>query len=155
MARTTKKDQGPNIIRTLPALISHVETGGRPAVQITPAGLALVEATAREGGAQSACAARLGIALSTFKKLMTDSEEIRLSFERGKSELEFEVSTILLGHARKGNVVAALFYAKCQFGWNENAAPSTQVGVVINLPDSLDRDSFAKRIEARVVEATP
>jgi hypothetical protein len=148
-----KKDQVSEI-RHLPALISHVETGGRPAVQITPAGLAMVEHVAREGGAQSAVAAALGIALSTFKKQMSDNDEIRLRYEKGRAELEYEISTILLGHARKGNVVAALFYAKCQFSWNENAAPSTQVGVQIVLPDAMSREDFAKSVEVKTIGVT-
>src|SRR5450755_2711978 len=76
---------------------------GEPRVDVTPSGLALVEAVARQGGSQAKCAAELGIGLSTFKRIIAEEDgnnETRLAFERGKAGLEFEVANLLLEHGR-------------------------------------------------------
>jgi hypothetical protein len=131
---------------------------GEPRVEITAAGLAVVEATARAGGSQALCASSLGIALSTFKRVINESDgnnAVRLAFEKGKAELEFEVATLLLKQGRKGNTIALIFYSKSQLGWTDAPQVNTQVGVQIVLPDSMDRESFAKRVEARMITVAP
>ena len=143
----------------LPAVVGPLVTRdssrhGEPRFDITPAGLKIVEACARQGGSQSLCASSLGMSLNTFKRIIGEEDgnnSTRLAFEKGKSELEFEVSTLLLEHGRAGNVIALIFYSKAQLGWTDAPQVNTQVGVQIVLPDSMDRESFAKRVAERTM----
>jgi hypothetical protein len=151
------KPKAKAVVTTLPAgpFIERVAAGhGEPRVEVTSSGLSLVEATARQGGSQALCASSLGIALNTFKRIIGEDDgnnAVRLAFEKGKAELEFEVSTLLLEHGRAGNTIALIFYSKAQLGWTDAPQVSTQVGVQIVLPDSMDRDAFAKRVAERTM----
>jgi hypothetical protein len=123
-------------------------------IVITAAGLMLVEAISRQGGAQPLCASSLGITLSAFKKVVGENDgnnSCRLAYERGKAELEFEVATLLLEAGRNGHVIALIFYSKAQLGWTDAPQIGTQVGVQIVLPDSMNREEFAKRVEVRTI----
>jgi hypothetical protein len=151
MARKPKAPATP----TLPAgpFIERVPGAqGEPRVEITAAGLSLVEATARAGGSQALCASKLSIGLSTFKRIINEDDgnnATRLAFEKGKAELEFEVATLLLKQGRKGNTIALIFYSKAQLGWTDAPQVGTQVGVQIVLPDSMSRENFAQRVAER------
>ena len=128
-----------------------IERGAaKGAVALTAEGLALVESVARDGGSQALVASRLGVALSTFKKVMERDESVRLAYERGHAELEHEVATLLLDAARKGAIVPAIYFSKARLGWRENdvVAP-TQNGIQIVLSDSLTPDQWAERQRAR------
>lgn len=143
------------ITRALPVatgpLIRHeVNTDGPPRIIITDDGLHLIEALAADGAPQTKIAADLGVGLSKFKKLLAEEESAeRMAWERGRAELEHEIAGLLLRAARKGNIIAAIYYSKAQLGWSEQPTITNQVGVQIVLPDSMDRDSFAKRIADR------
>jgi hypothetical protein len=121
-------------------------------VALTAEGLALVESTSREGGSQGLIASRLGIALSTLKQVMERTEAARVAYEKGRAELEHELTVLLLAAARKGAVVPLLYATKALFGWSDqpSVAP-TQVGIQITLPDSLSPDAWAERQRARAV----
>ena len=131
---------------------------GEPKAEVTPAGLKLVESIARQGGSQPLCASSLGISLTTFKRIIGEDDgnnPTRLAFEKGRAELEFEVATLLLEHGRAGNVIALIFYSKAQLNWTDTPQVGTQVGVQIVLPDSMDREAFAKRVEVRTIAPPP
>jgi hypothetical protein len=157
--KAPKPKPKPRAVIALPAVVGPLVTRessrhGEPTVAVTASGLSLVEAVARQGGSQAKCAAELGVALSTFKRIIAEDDgnnETRLAFERGKAGLEFEVANLLLEHGRAGNVIALIFYSKAQLGWQDAPQISTQVGVQIVLPDSMDREAFAKRVEARTI----
>jgi len=157
--KAPKPKAKPRAAIVLPTVIGPLVTRessrhGEQRFEITPAGLKLVEACARQGGSQALCASSLGMSLHTFKRIIGEDDgnnPTRLSFEKGKSELEFEVSTLLLQHGRAGNVIALIFYSKAQLGWSDAPQISTQVGVQIILPDSESRENFAKRIEVRTI----
>jgi hypothetical protein len=149
--------------KALPAIVGPLiervpGTPGEPRVEVTPAGLSLVEATARAGGSQALCAAKLAISLSTFKRIINEDDgnnAVRLAFEKGKAELEFEVATLLLRQGRKGNTIALIFYSKSQLGWSDQPQVNNQTAIQIVLPDSLDRAAFAQRIAERTEIAPP
>ena len=129
--------------------------GPKSEVALTAAGLALVEAVARDGGSQGLIASRLGVALSTLKKAMERDESIRLAYERGRFELEHEVASFLLKAMRSGNVVAAIYYSKAQLAWRENdPVPTQQTGIVITLPAAMSHEQWeAHRAQQRSLAA--
>jgi hypothetical protein len=147
----------PAVVGPLIVTVPNSGNGTVNRTEVTPAGLALVESIARQGGSQPLCASSLGISLSSFKRIIGECDgnnETRLAFERGRAELEFEVATLLLEHGRAGNVIALIFYSKAQLAWTDAPQVGTQVGVQIVLPDSMSRDDFAKRVEVRTIAPT-
>jgi hypothetical protein len=121
---------------------------------VTSSGLQVVELLAAGGAPQSKIASALGMPFSTFKKMLGENDHdnpLRLTWERGRSDLEFEVATILLDQARGGQVIAAIFYGKSQLNWVDAPQPTQQVGIQIVVPDSLDRVAFEKRMTVRVL----
>src|SRR5207302_3956716 len=89
--------------------------------EVTPAGLRAVELLAGDGAPQSKIAATLGFPLATFKKRLQANDHdnpLRLSYERGRGELEHELANVLLGQALSGNAGSAIFYLK-NMGWTD------------------------------------
>jgi hypothetical protein len=126
--------------------------------EVTPNGLRAVELLAANGAPQSKIASTLGFPLATFKKRLQANEHnnpLRLSWEKGRSDLEYEVATLLLDQARNGNAVSAIFYGKSQLNWVDTPQPTQQVGIQIVVPDSLSREAFAARQlpQVTVIEA--
>ena len=103
-------------------------------------------------------ASTLGFPSATFKKRLQANEHdnpLRLSWEKGRSDLEYEVATLLLDQARNGNAISAIFYGKSQLNWQDTPQPTQQVGIQIVVPDSLSREAFAARQlpQVTVIEA--
>jgi hypothetical protein len=121
---------------------------------VTPLGLQVVELLAANGAPQAKIASALGLPLSTFKKHLAENDHnnpLRLTWEKGRSDLEFEVATILLDQARGGQVIAAIYFSKAALGWVDAPQPIQQVGIQIVVPDSLDRKAFAERMAVKVI----
>lgn len=135
------------------ALTLRTGRGKTARVTIAPAGLALIERLAGEGQDGRTIAKRLGIAYAVLTKLRKAAPDVADAFESGHAVLADEITHTLLAHARKGNVVAAIFLAKTRLGWRETgpADNSTKVAVQINLPGAMDVKSYAKAITAKVV----
>ena len=136
-----------------PYVAREANVDGPARVVVLPSGLALIEALAGDGAPQSKLAADLGIGLTKFKALLADDDgesPVRMAWEAGRASLEHEVSHLLLTAARKGNVIAAIYYSKAQLGWTEQPQVNAQVGVQIVLPDSSpDHESYMRRIADR------
>lgn len=132
-----------------------IRTGkGRTAkAEVTAAGLAAIEAMSAEGQDLRTIAKRLGVGHSLLKVWRKDMPAVAEAFERGHAALADEITHLLLRHARKGNVVAAIFLAKTRLGWRESGPTDNgaKVAVQINLPGAMDPKSYADAIEARVV----
>jgi hypothetical protein len=158
-ARAPKAPQRA-VAPTSPASASTalVLRGERDEVALTDTGLVLVEETARDGGSRNLCAARLGVARSTFQQLMRRDERILLAFERGESELESEVASLLLKAARKGHVVSAIYFSKARLGWRENdPTPSPQANIqIVQLPAAMTHEQWeAHRAQQRALASPP
>lgn len=111
--------------------------GGRDRYQVTEYGCKLVEFYACSGLAQTTIAERLGLSTATFSQCIRHQPEVQAALSRGKSDAEYELKDCLMGMARRGNVIAAIFLLKAQHGWRDNDAPPEArpaVQVVINAP---------------------
>lgn len=136
------------------ALIRRVKGKGPvAAVHFTDAGIELIERLAGEGQDLRTIAKRLGISFTVLKAARKGFPEVAEAFERGHARLADEITHLLLSHARKGNIVAAIFLAKTRLGWRETGPSDsgTKVAVQINLPGAMDPASYAKAIETTVV----
>ena len=61
----------------------------------------------------------LGVHDRTMRKWMSENEDIRAAYQRGRARAKASVGTSLLQQARDGNLTAMIFYAKTQMGWRE------------------------------------
>jgi hypothetical protein len=134
------------VVKRVPASIVRGRGG---VVSVTARGLEVIEAMAAEGHDQRTICRAIGTSFVTFKKLRDSTAAVGEALERGHARLADELTHILLGHARRGNVVAAIFLAKARLGWREGDPPPTQPSVVINLPDATTPDQYMRMISAR------
>jgi hypothetical protein len=143
-ARVRKDASRPLPARPVALLLGN---DGRP----TRNGLDYIQALARSGATQGFCASKLNLTAKQFKNLMADESDTatRLAFEAGHSELETEMSQILIDMARNGVVVAAIYFSKARLGWQEAAPPPMSNNVQIVLPAPLSAADYERRMHER------
>jgi predicted sugar kinase len=93
----------------------------------TPPDLGRVEALAFAGLTYTQIADALGIHLHTLLRKRSQSEEFAEALKRGKAKGISAVANKMWEMAIGGNVVACIFYLKCQAAWRE----SQQVDVTV------------------------
>lgn len=125
-------------------------------VHVEPAGLKKIETMAANGHPAPDIAASLGCSGEALRMARKRQPEVAEAFERGHAALETELTHILLGHARDGNVTAAIFLAKARLGWRDQG-PSPEgggqrVNVQINMPSAKDPESWRAEVEAEATE---
>jgi hypothetical protein len=126
---------------------------GQPRVDVLDAGLRLIELLAADGAPQTRIASALGIGHGTFKNFLkaeAGDNPVRLAWEAGRGTLEAEIASLLLAKGRGGDTIALIYFSKAQLGWSEQPSISNTVGIQIVVPDSMDRDAFARRVSDRV-----
>lgn len=124
---------------------------GARGVRITELGCKVIEFYAAHGLTQTVIARRLGMTIRSFGACLSRQEEVREAMTAGSSEMEDELSECLMGMARRGNVIAAIYLTKARLGWRDNDVPVEQksnLQIVINAPLSVD--DFKKMREAGV-----
>jgi hypothetical protein len=77
-------------------------------------GLALLE-----GYPRNQIAKALGTTVATLRRLVKEDAALSDAVEARKDIEEAELRDLLMGMARKGDTVAAIFLAKAQFGWRD------------------------------------
>lgn len=115
--------------------------GGRDRYQVTEYGCKLIEFYACNGLSQTTIAGRLGLDKATFSQCIRHQPEVQDALAKGKDDAEYELKDCLMGMARRGNVIAAIFLLKAQHGWRDNDAPPEArpaLQVVINAPLSTE-----------------
>jgi DNA-binding CsgD family transcriptional regulator len=154
-----KKTEGPPTEQPhkieLPAAPYLQRDGQTPA--LTNAGLAVVEAMAKEGCTQGKIASALGVSAKTFKTLLGKTDEdppspARAAWEAGRAALESELVQLALSAARKGGMVQQLFLLKSQFG-HRDQGPATIVdaGARINfvMPGSMSEAEYYAKLNIK------
>lgn len=134
-----------------PGLASR--TGPRRAFVVHRRGLELIEKMARSGVENITIAAALGMSVTSFRQLLQRQPEVEQAHARGRAALSDELASLLLRHARKGNVIAAIFLAKARCGWREGDAPETRPNIVINLPDAASPEQYLKLVGSTAAAA--
>jgi hypothetical protein len=129
-------------------LVGRVGDRRTGTVSISPTGIALIERLARAGQDQRSIAKKLGISTKTFLETRKRQPEVEEALDRGHAGLSDELTHLLLGLARKGNVVAGIFLAKARCGWREGDAPEARANIVIQLPDANSPEQYLKIIGA-------
>lgn len=117
---------------------------GRSTVKITAYGCQLVEFYAAQGLPHALIAKRLGMGEMGFRCRMQDQPEVCEALSRGMADNEYELGECLMGMARRGNVIAAIYLTKCMHKWRDNdpVQQLQQNNVVIQLPGSMSLEDL-------------
>lgn len=111
---------------------------GQPLVVITPEGLEIIRRYVSAGLSQVTICRRMGIGHAMLSKIRKRQPEVEEAFQHGIGELNDECSDMLLNMARRGNVVAAIYFTKARLGWRDNDTPQTHTSnITIHMPASL------------------
>jgi hypothetical protein len=146
--KSTEQAPPKTVQRTVATIPGCVErpTAAAEAITVTPLGLATIQHAAAEGLATSAIAHLLGVSTQTLANLRRRDERVGEAFSLGRALLDAEIHDILMGQARAGVTIAAIFLAKCRLGWRETGADEAKVpNIVINLPGALSEDDWQRR----------
>ena len=113
--------------------------GGQPSAEALDA----VAAALSEGYPRHQIARALGTTVKTLKRIVDGSEALMDAVEARKDAEEAELRDILMGMAKAGDTVAAIFLGKSQYGWRDRDDGKVQVvqgGGVLVVPgmESLD-----------------
>lgn len=121
----------------------YVDDAGK----VTDLGLKAVTIAAAAGWPQMKIANAMGMTFSVMKRhLSADDPTLRLAWEKGRGDLEFEISSALFEAAKDGQVIAQLFALK-NMGWSDQPAVQTNNGITLILPGTLSREDYLKSIQ--------
>ena len=96
---------------------------------LRPAAYPVIRKMAGSGRTLTAIAAALGLTRRSFKTIRDKDPKAEKALEVGVADLDAEVTDIILAQARKGSIVAAIFYAKARLGWVEGSAAPMGVNI--------------------------
>ena len=98
-----------------------------------------------EGYPRNQIAKALGTTVKTLKRLVDDDPVLTDAVDARRDIEEAELRDILLGQARSGDTVAAIFLGKSQYGWRDRddaKANVTTGGGVLVVPGMVDMDTW-------------
>lgn len=112
---------------------------GTPTIKITPYGCQIIEFYAANALPHELIAKRLGISKPALMRRAMEQPEVAEALAVGHAENAFELMECLMGMARRGNVIAAIYLTKVLHKWRDNdpIQQTTQNNVVIQLPGSM------------------
>lgn len=110
---------------------------GEGPYRITQRGLQIIRFYVDAGLFYATIAERIGLTMKDFTKCVQDQPEVAEVLAQGKAVEEFELKELLMGQARRGNIIAIIFALKARHGWSDQqkgeAAPQN-FQLVINAP---------------------
>lgn len=117
---------------------------GAPTIKITPYGCQIIEFYAANALPHDLIAKRLGISKPALMRRAQEQPEVAEALSAGHAENAFELMECLMGMARRGNVIAAIYLTKVLHKWRDNdpIQQNTQNNVVIQLPGSMSLDDL-------------
>lgn len=118
-------------------------------LRMTEYGVKLCQFYATAGLSHGLIAERLGLGHDTFRAMIRHDDRVREALAKGTQEGEYELQECLMGMARRGNVIAAIFLLKARHGWRDNDPPAEAkpaFQIVVNAP--LPAGDYAKIIAA-------
>lgn len=116
-------------------------------VSLTDNGRQTVSQALLAGYPRHQIAKALGTSVKTLKRLIDDDPTLGDAIDARKDADEAELREILMGLARAGDTVAAIFLGKSQFGWRDRDEASSKArpgspGGVLLLPADLPLDQW-------------
>ena len=129
-----------------PPLVPIPFDGGQPTAEALDA----VAAALSAGYPRHQIARALGTTVKTLKRIVDGSESLLDAVEARKDAEESELRDILMGMAKAGDTVAAIFLGKSQYGWRDRDDGKVQVaqgGGVLVVPGMEGLDDWMARTE--------
>jgi len=127
-----------------PLLAPIAFDGGQPTAEALDA----IAAALSEGYPCHQIARALGTTVKTLKRIVDGSEALMDAVEARKDAEEAELRDILMGMAKAGDTVAAIFLGKSQYGWRDRDDGKGQVvqgGGVLVVPGMESLDTWMAR----------
>ena len=124
-----------------------LSSNNQPITFITEIGCEIIRKYYRAGLCQTSIARRMGLSGGVLGQCKRRQPEVAAAFEFGKAELEDECSDLLMNMARRGNVIALIYFTKARLGWRDNDQPAEQrpnLVIHMNAPMT-DNDWLAMR----------
>lgn len=127
--------------------------------ELTAADREAVASALLDGYPRNQIAKALGTTVKTLKRLIDADQTLLDAIDARKDAEEAELREILMGMARGGDTVAAIFLGKSQFGWRDRDDGKGQVeqgGGVLLVPADVPLDEWsaaAARQQAQYREA--
>lgn len=128
--------------------------------ELTAADRSVLASALLEGYPRNQIAKALGTTVKTLKRLIDDDQTLLDAIDARKDAEEAELREILMGMARGGDTVAAIFLGKSQYGWRDRDDGKGQVvnggGSVLLVPAGVPLDEWcaaAARQQAQFREA--
>lgn len=127
-------------------VISRAEDGTGK-VTVSPNGLLLIEAMARDGYSMVSIAKALRIDQVTLRQIRRRDPAVQEALDLGLAANERELVNLLMQQARDGQVVPAIFLLKAKHGFREGEQREPPVpNITINLPGAMSPDDYMKSI---------
>lgn len=115
-------------------------------VELTDEGREAVAAALLAGYPRHQIARALGTTVKTLKRVIDGNEALLDAIEARKDADEAELRELLMGMARQGDTVAAIFLGKSQYGWRDRDEGKVQLaaegGGVLVVPGVEDLDTW-------------
>lgn len=115
-------------------------------VELTDAERQAVAAALTQGYPRHQIAQAMGTTVKTLKRLIDDSEELLDAIEARKDAEEAELRDLLMGMARGGDTVAAIFLGKSQYGWrdrDDGKGQPVEGGGILFIPTHVPIDEWS------------
>lgn len=106
-------------------------------ILLSPEQLKQLETMAGRGLTLDDCAAVLNISPRTLDRRLSDDEEVKEAYKRGRAIAKDAVTSKLFDQINDGNLTAIIFYLKTQCGWREKDRDEegNTAQVVLYLPE--------------------
>lgn len=115
-------------------------------VELTQEGRQAVADALMQGFPRYQIARAMGTTVKTLKRLIDGCEELLDAIDARKDAEEAELRDLLMGMARSGDTVAAIFLGKSQYGWRDRDDGKGQViegGGLLLIPTHVPIDEWS------------
>ncbi len=123
---------------------------GTGKVTVSPNGLLLIEAMARDGYSMVSIAKALRIDQVTLRQIRRRDPAVQEALDLGLAANERELVNLLMTQARDGQVVPAIFLLKAKHGFREGEQREPPMpNITINLPGAMNPEDYMNAITIR------
>ncbi|MEP3637285.1 MAG: hypothetical protein ABJN14_08505 [Paracoccaceae bacterium] len=127
---------------------------------VTDTGRELIRKDRSNGVAQAVIAGRLGMSSRTFRDVLDRCEATRAAYDEGTGQMETELVSLLMAHARDGDRTSIIFALKALAGKREVGpapdapAQANQPNITIQIPPAMSQADL-NALTAQMKDVSP